>query len=89
MLNGMNEYVQRLTTLPVMYGSHAPWLTEDTPDEYCAPNYSSLVGTLLLGSLYRETHPELSDYNHDWLKRLKNFKENAQTSILDIFTEQY
>lgn len=88
MLNGMEDYVQSLTSIPVMYGSHAAWLDENTPDEYFAPNYSSLVGTLILGALYRETHP-MAEPVDDLRKRIEKLTKNAQTSILDMFTEQY
>lgn len=88
MLQGVDQYVQRLTSLPVMYGSHAPWLTADTPDEYCAPNYSSLVGTLLLGAQYRAIHPKVEPQGE--LKKLwKNLTDNAKNSMMEIFTEQY
>ncbi len=88
MLNGMEQFVQELTTVPVMYGSHAAWLDEDTPDEFYAPCYSSLVGTLILGALYRETHP-MAEPVDDLRKRIEKLTKNAQTSILDMFTEQY
>lgn len=58
MLQGVEQYIQTKTSIPVMYGSHAMFLTVDTPDEMCAPVYSSLVGTLLLGADYRINHPE-------------------------------
>ncbi len=87
MMMGMEQYVSQLTSIPVMYGSHAPWLTEDTPDEYCAPNYSALVGTLIMGALHRETYPEAEPID-DLRKRLEKLSKNVQTSILDIFTEQ-
>ncbi|MBQ8099976.1 MAG: rod shape-determining protein [Paludibacteraceae bacterium] len=54
MLNGLPEYIQQQTDLPVEYGSHAPWLEQDAADEYYLPVYSALVGTLLLGSRYRK-----------------------------------
>lgn len=87
MMHGMVEYIQQLTTATVMYGSHAPWLTSDTPDEMCAPNYSALVGTILLGAHYRERHPN-AEPMHDLRKQFEKFKQTAQTSLLDIFTEQ-
>jgi cell division protein FtsA len=59
MLQGLVQYIQTKTSIPVMYGSHASWLTEDTPDEMCMPTYASLVGTLLLGAAYREQHPAI------------------------------
>lgn len=87
MLQGMLEYIQQLTAIPVMYGSHAPWLTDNTPDEMYAPNCSSLVGTLILGALHRETHPNAEPV-HDLRKHLEKFKKTAQTSLLEIFMEQ-
>jgi len=87
MLNGMEEYVQGQTSVPVMYGSHAPWLTEDTPDELCAPNYSALVGTLILGALHRDLHPQAKPSNY-LFNQLEKITQSAQTSILDMFTEQ-
>lgn len=50
----LEEVVQEYTTLPVSYGSHADWLDENTPDEYYAPEYSALVGTLLLGYKHKK-----------------------------------
>ena len=88
MLASVDQYIQQLTSVPVIYGSHAPWLTAETPDEFCAPNYSSLVGTLILGALYRETHPIVEPMD-DFGKRFKKITKNVQTSILDMFTEQY
>lgn len=88
MLRGVDQYVQRLTSLPVMYGSHAPWLTEDTPDEFCAPNYSSLVGTLLLGAHYRTTHPETKPQG-ELQKIFSLFKESAKNKMVDIFSEEF
>ena len=88
MLRGMEQYIQGLTTAPVMYGSHAPWLSTDTPDEFCAPTYSSLVGTLILGALYRDAHPT-AEPTDDLRLRIEKITKNAQTSILDMFTEQY
>jgi cell division protein FtsA len=88
MLNGMEQYIQGLTAIPVMYGSHAAWLDENTPDEYYAPNYSSLIGTLILGAMYREKHP-MAEPVDDLRKRIEKLTKNAQTSILDMFTEQY
>lgn len=57
MLNGLLEFVQQRVSTKVMYGAHDRLLDATTPDEYCEPRYSSLVGTLLLGADYRDTHP--------------------------------
>lgn len=86
LLQGMEEYLKSLISVPVMYGSHAAWLTDDTPDEMCAPTYSSLVGTLILGALYRDEHPDVEPV-HDLRKQFEKFKQTAQTSLIEIFTE--
>ena len=82
MLNGIIEYLQSKTTIPVMYGSHASFLSSDTDDEMCMPGYSSLIGTLLLGNIYRQSHPiQAKDDNLPILEILKQM-------TLDLFTEQ-
>lgn len=81
MLQGIVEYIQSKTSIAVMYGSHAAWLTADSPDEMCMPMYSSLVGTLLLGASYRATHPLVKEAG----KRILDF---FTEKTLTIFTEQ-
>lgn len=56
-MKNMVEYVQQHTTLPVSYGSHAAWLAPGTSDEWQSPEYSALVGALLLGAKYRQANP--------------------------------
>ncbi len=81
MLQGLVENIQAKTSIPVMYGSHASWLTTDTPDEMCMPTYSSLVGTLLLGADYRNKHPEVTTSGEGILDIIKE-------KTLTIFTDQ-
>lgn len=81
MLQGIVEYLQAKTPIQVMYGSHALWLTQDTPDEICMPMYSSLVGTLLLGASYRETHPLAKESG-------KRILDIITEKTLTIFTDQ-
>ena len=72
MLKGIVGYIQGMTSVKVMGGSHASWLTPDTPDEYCMPQYASLVGTLLLGAEYRKSHPQTSySGNRPLLEKIK------------------
>jgi len=80
MLQGIVEYIQSKTPITVMYGSHAAWLTQDTPDEMCMPTYSSLVGTLLLGATYRATHPLVKETG-------KRIIDILTEKTLTIFTE--
>ena len=81
MLNGIVEYIQAKTSIKVMYGSHASWLTQDTSDEMCMPTYSSLVGTLLLGADDRNKHPEVTTSGEGLLDIIKE-------KTLTIFTDQ-
>jgi len=53
----MIDYVQSHTSLPVSYGSHADWLDEQTDDRFFGPEYSAVIGSLLLGAKYRREHP--------------------------------
>ena len=85
MLQGIAQYIQSLTKIQVMYGSHAVWLTADTPDEICMPVYSSLVGTLLLGASYRTAHPIEKETNKSLFRRLK---DKLEEETLTLFTEQ-
>jgi actin-like ATPase involved in cell morphogenesis len=83
MLKGIDQYLQQKTRIPVMYGSHASFLSTDTDDEMCMPIYSSLVGTLLLGNEYRKKHP-LAAANNTGLPIFQALREMT----LDLFTEQ-
>lgn len=83
MLNGIEQYIQTKTSIPVMYGSHASFLTSDTDDEMCMPVYSSLVGTLLLGDTYRQAHPMAAEHDST-LPIIEILKQKT----LDLFTEQ-
>ena len=81
MLKGIVGCIQSMTSVKVMGGSHASWLTPDTPDEYCMPQYASLVGTLLLGAEYRKSHPQASySGNRPLLEKIKE-------GTLKLFTD--
>lgn len=58
LLNGLVEYIQARTSIPVLYGSHCNLLDQNTDHEYYKPRYSSLVGTILLGQEYRMAHKD-------------------------------
>ena len=85
MLQGIGEYIQTKTSIPVMYGSHATWLTPDTPDEMCMPAYSALVGTLLLGASYRASHPIIKPTSNSLIKIIKG---KLEEKALTLFTDQ-
>ena len=79
-LSNLVDYLGQLINIPVMYGSHADWLDDDTPDEFFAPEYSAMVGCLLLARKFRKKHkaPEPKTQLGGKLK----------TTLLDLFTDQ-
>jgi cell division protein FtsA len=81
MLMGMEEYVQSLTPLRVQYGAHNLLLHRDTEEKYLSPAYTSLVGTILLGQDYRDSHK-------DQLVRKPGFLDRFKESTLDMFIDQ-
>ena len=84
-LKGMLEYISSKTSLEVMYGSHACLLAPDTQDEFYSPEYSALIGALILGSDYRDMHKGENTPPKNIWEKLKDKFEN-QTMIL--FTDQ-
>lgn len=82
MLKGIVGCIQGMTSVKVMGGSHASWLTPDTPDEYCMPQYASLVGTLLLGAEYRKSHPQANNYSGN-----RPLFEKIKEETLKLFTD--
>jgi cell division protein FtsA len=81
MLNGLIDYVAQRTKLKVMYGAHDRVLDVTTPEEYCEPRYSALVGALLLGADYRDTHPGQKINNNKLV-------DKVSIALIDIFSNQ-
>lgn len=83
MLQGMLEYLQGKTEVPVEFGSHACWLSSDTPDEICYPRYASLVGTLALGEHYlQQVQPQKNKK-----KRKPNIVKLLEEKTITLFDE--
>ena len=85
---GMPEYVETKTKLQVEYGNFAPLLAAGTPKEYYSPQYSSLVGALILGSDYRTLHPQqnINKEKKTIRQRLKEWKESIEEQAVIVFT---
>lgn len=81
MLKGMADYIQSQTSLNVQYGAHNLLLHRDTDDKYLSPLYTSLVGTILLGQDYRDSHK-------NQLVRKPGFFDRVKESTLDMFIDQ-
>ena len=81
MLQGMAEYMQSQTSMRVQYGAHNLLLHRDTEEKYLSPAYTSLVGTILLGQDYRDSHK-----NQPVQK--PGFFDKVKESTLDMFIDQ-
>lgn len=79
-LQYLDKYLAELINIPVAYGSHADWLDDDTSDEFFAPEYSALVGCILLARKYRKSHQPL--------KEKKTLGNKITATLLDLFTYQ-
>lgn len=80
MLQGIDEYLQQKTRVTVQYGTHYPLLVNGVDERFYEPQYSALIGTLLLGADYRDTH------KGEPLKRPGIWGKLGNTMI-DIFTD--
>lgn len=81
MMQGMMEYIQNKTSVPVQYGAHDLLLHRSTEEKYLSPAYTSLVGTILLGQDYRDNHK-------NQLVRKPGFFDRVKESTLDMFIDQ-
>ena len=81
MLAGIAEYIQSQTGVRVQYGAHNLLLHRDTEEKYLSPQYTSLVGTILLGQDYRDNHKNQP-------VRQPGFFDRMKESTLDMFIDQ-
>ena len=81
MLAGLAEYIQSQTPVKVQYGAHNLLLHRDTDEKYLSPQYTSLVGTILLGQDYRDSHK-------NQLVQKPGFFEKMKETTLDMFIDQ-
>ena len=80
MMTGMAEYLQQQTKIRVQYGAHNLLLHNGTEEKYLSPAYTSLVGTLLLGQDYRDSHK-------NQLVRQPGLFDRIKEGTLDMFIE--
>lgn len=81
MLQGLDSYLQKQLQVRVKDGSHADLLTRDSDDMFLSPEYSSLIGTILLGADYRREHKDKT------VVRKPNFIDRIKDTTMLIFTE--
>lgn len=89
MLQELVPYLQARTEVPVDFGSHADWLTEDTDAEYYQPQYATCVGLLALAADYRKQHPEetltTSPIKRDGL--FSRWRKRTEYAVYGLFTD--
>ncbi len=81
MLKNIVPYLQKKTSIPVEYGSHAAWLDLDSEEFLYQPDYTALIGTLILGADYRITHPDVEPPK-------TKFGEGFTQLIIGLFTDE-
>lgn len=75
LLKGLRGYLQEKITVPILCGSHAVWLDgARTQNEYCSPEYASLIGTLKIAFDYAAEHTSKK-------------RGGLMTNIIDLFTQ--
>lgn len=80
MLRGIDQYLQQKTKIRVIYGAHDRLLDTETQERFYEPQYSSLVGSLILGADYRDKH------KGEFVKK-PGIWQTIQDKTIDIFTE--
>jgi len=81
MLQGLAEYIQSQTAVKVQYGAHNLLLHRDTEEKYLSPQYTSLIGTILLGQDFRDNHK-------NQLVQKPGIFDRFKESTLDMFIDQ-
>jgi len=81
MMQGLAEYIQSQTSVHVQFGAHNLLLHRDTDEKYLSPKYTSLIGTILLGQDFRDSHK-------DKLVQKPGIFDRFKESTLDMFIDQ-
>ncbi len=55
-LNKIKEFIEHQTSLPVQFGNHTEWLHVDSQNDFSDPEFTQLIGTILLAYDYRQLH---------------------------------
>lgn len=83
-LKSIREYFEEKSGISTRYGDHSGWLTTDTPPEYNKPEYSQLIGTILLTHEYRQENKKPVETRVSETK-----KKSGRRSIRESFTQGF
>lgn len=53
----LSDFIYEKLGVQPRFGSHADWISDDTPEQYLDTIYSKLVGVIVLTNEYRKEHP--------------------------------
>ncbi len=84
-LNNILDFLEEKTGLPVRYGDHSEWLSEDTDERFYDPVYSQAVGTAVLLNEYQKEHPEIKTEQTE-NKENKTDKKNQKVKFTEKIT---
>lgn len=83
-LQGLRDYLQAQTNIPVKYASHADWLDTATDKMCYFPQYSALVGTVLLGHSY-----DGERFYNSPIRDIKGGKKKKRRTISKIMSDSF
>ena len=88
-LQGLVQYLSERFGITAEYGRHYDWLTEDTPAEFEAPEFSAIVGTLVLADDFRNNPHNRPDSNGERPDGLWSaIKYTFQQGIIDFINNE-
>lgn len=89
MLRGIDQYLQQKTRIPVVYGAHDRLIVvnenandndNDNKYKYYEPQYTALVGCLIMGADHREQHK-------GELVKKPNILDKIEGTMIEIFSD--
>lgn len=88
-LDGVADFMEEYTGLPVRFGDHSPRLSDGTDERYADPAYAQLVGTALLLHDYLAENP--APPKPEPPKPTKNnkrgWREKIKGVVIDLFSD--
>lgn len=88
-LQGIIPYLSERFGIEASFGTHYEWLTEDTPAEFEAPEFSTLIGTLVLADDFRNNPDNHLDNNAERPDGLwGRFKKTIQQGVIDFVNNE-
>ncbi|MDR0371113.1 MAG: cell division protein FtsA [Prevotellaceae bacterium] len=78
-LNGITQFIEEKTNMPVRYGNHSDWLADDVDEQFYDPQYAQLIGTIVLAN----------DNRNNPAKQIETHKSKHTTRIFDSLAQGF